>query len=471
MITSSRKLGRPTGFYRASWGERIDGLARLGDGRWKVSGPKPVKFTESDERLAVARALQIVAQREQATVRVPRAAARVGDADAVRQALAMFPTPAGDPDKLTGTFRPPGISASLEKGLPPPIAPEPIRIEVQGEQMLFFQERTQAAAFWAWLREMLLTNGEYLARMTGVQQLAWLDQVDRPADSPRLDDLIKIYAAKPGVSAEEIARVRRIWKEFTKCVGVETVREIRHAHAEAYEAKISTLGLSPKSVKHRYSRVRTVLAYAVKRGKGIDDCRKALDVLAMLEVETPDPLDPEPITPAQFWAIHRKAKRADNPTFAAMMLFALNAALYPSEVGSVRWSDIDLKRGEFATRRRKTGVPRLAMLWPETLAAIKALPRDAETVFHTARPHYKRPSVFRDWDTYRAAAKLPKVKFAQIRDAAFTVACRVSLDEARVLAGHRMPGAVDNYVLRRPQFVAAACEAVRLEFIRHKRPG
>jgi hypothetical protein len=57
-----------------------------------------------------------------------------------------------------------------------------------------------------------------------------------------------------------------------------------------------------------------------------------------------------------------------------------------------------------------------------------------------------------------------KATFAQIRDAAFTAACRVSLDQARVLAGHRMPGAVDHYVLRQPQFVRKACEAIRTLF-------
>ena len=56
------KKGRPIGFHRTSWGDRIDGLTRLADGRWKVGGPKPVKFTEPDERLAVARFHQIYAK-------------------------------------------------------------------------------------------------------------------------------------------------------------------------------------------------------------------------------------------------------------------------------------------------------------------------------------------------------------------------------------------------------------------------
>lgn len=61
------------------------------------------------------------------------------------------------------------------------------------------------------------------------------------------------------------------------------------------------------------------------------------------------------------------------------------------------------------------------------------------------------------------------VTFSQIRDAAFTAACRLSLDQARVLSGHRLPGAVDHYVLRQPQFVAPVCAAIRTEFLNVKK--
>jgi hypothetical protein len=52
----------------------------------------------------------------------------------------------------------------------------------------------------------------------------------------------------------------------------------------------------------------------------------------------------------------------------------------------------------------------------------------------------------------------------QIRDAAYTIARGVSIDQARALAGHRLPGQADHYVRRRPQFVESACRAVRAAF-------
>jgi integrase len=288
--------------------------------------------------------------------------------------------------------------------------------------------------------------------------------VKRPTESLRLAELIEIYAAKPGIQSEQVARYRRFWKEFAKIVGIETIRELSHEHVEKYEAKINDGDLAPKSIKHRYSGIRTVIAYALKRGKGIEDCRKALDVLAMLEAGNTVSLDPNPISPADFWAIHGAAEKAGDKVFAALMLFALNAAMYSSEVGAVRWDEIKLGPAEFATRRNKSKVPRVACLWPETVKAVKALPRDRETIFNTRIQAYNRFSVHRMWEKYRDDAKLPNVTFAMIRDAAFTIGCRISSDAARVLSGHRFSGAVDSYVLRQPQFVRDVCDAIRKEF-------
>jgi integrase len=222
--------------------------------------------------------------------------------------------------------------------------------------------------------------------------------------------------------------------------------------------------LSPKSIKHRYTRIRTVIAYAMKRGKNPDDCQRALNILKMLEAPEPDALDPRPIDPADFWAIHRQALKAEVETFAALMIFALNAAIYPSEVGAVKWADVDLERGEFSSTRNKTKVPRVACLWPETIKALRQLPKNRDTVFNTSRQRYTRMSVHREWSTYRTSAEKPSALFNQIRDAAFTLACRTDLNQARVLAGHRLPGSVDHYVRRNPSFVTGACQAIRETF-------
>lgn len=434
MDYSTTKKGRPQGFHRTSWGERIHGLTRLADGRWKVSGPKAVKFSEADERLAVARYQAIrakeksnlgeVAVHGNAVNAMHDLAKRTIDAGGSLQA---FPVPAKDGS---------GAWAVSDANLSP--------------------------AQWAWLRGKLLTEPKWVALQVGLEKIGWYQDLQKPAESPKLSDLIDLYVAKPGMSTNEVSRSKLFWTEFTKAVGIERIREITHEHVAAYEKVVSSGKYAPKSILHRHSKVRTVLAYAIKRGRGVEDCRRALDVTAMLEVKNAQPLDPKPINVADFWKLHKAATDAGDVTFAALMLTAFNCAMYGGEVSALKWDEINLKTGELVTRRPKTGVSRVAVLWPEVLTALRKIERKGDFVFNTSRRPYVVNSALKAWRKYRTAANLPEeVVFGQIRDAAYTVACRCSLDQARVLAGHRLPGMTDNYVRRDPSFVADACRAIR----------
>jgi integrase len=430
--SAPRKRGRPQATHRLPDGSEITGLSRQADGRWRISATGEV-FFESDEYLAIARFEATVAklkQRHTASLPLPPQPGPEAAFAAVEAAGAT---------RFEMKFR---IGSPVEYS-----------VLVDGD------------AYWAAVRRHLLTDPKSVATKTGVEWVARGADLPRPMASPTLDELIATYAAKPGITGEEIQRCKKFWGEFSRIVGIKTIRELTHDQVATCESAVGDLGLSPKSVKHRYTRIRTVISYALKRGKGPADCRSALDVLAMLEAKDANPLDPRPISPCDFWAVYNAATRAEDFVFAAMMLFSLNAALYPSEVGSVRWDEIDLARGEYVSRRRKTGIVRVAVLWPETVSALRALPRDRDTVFNTSRQAYKRFSVHREWTTYRAAAEVQDgVTFAQIRDASFTQACRTSLDQARVLAGHKYGGATDAYVARNPRFVAKACTAIRAAY-------
>ena len=317
-------------------------------------------------------------------------------------------------------------------------------------------------AAWAYFREMLLTRREYVAQMTGVEQIAWLPDLQRPGASKTLKAIGDLYSEKPGLTDNEASRSKLFWKEFTQAIGIDKIRDITHDRVVEYEKLIQRKAYAPKSILHRYRKIRTVLRYAIKRGQGIDECRRALDVTAMLEISKHTPLDPNPIDAVHFWKVHAMAVKKGDQVFAALMLTAINCAMYSSEIAALRWGDIDLDRAELVTRRNKTKVSRVAVLWPEVVKYLKKLERHGDSVFYTSRRSYTTFSVLEAWRRYRGAANLPEtLVFSQIRDATFTVACRTSLDQARVLAGHRLPGASDHYLRRQPQFVAPACLATR----------
>ena len=180
--------------------------------------------------------------------------------------------------------------------------------------------------------------------------------------SLKLTAAAKVYADFARVSRDEHARIRRAWDEFSGIVDVGTVADITHEVAETYERALAAMGHQPKTTKHRIGAIRTVLAFALRRGKSVPHCRAALDALSMLTVEHANPLDPRPIPAADFWAIYNAALTASDLPFAAMLLLSLNAAMYSSEVALLKWADVDLNRGELATRRNKTSVPRVAVM-------------------------------------------------------------------------------------------------------------
>ena len=420
-------------------GTEVQGLTRRADGRWKVSATGQT-FIEPDERLAIERFRNLTG------------AAKPSNLGTVR---VHFDAEQALIDMCERTI---AAGGALET--------KTAMAREDGRIVFAISDVTLSPAQWAWLREQLITRREWVAKQVGVEQIAWLPELKRPAPSPTLKELGELYVVKQGLSSNEASRSKLFWAEFRKAVGVETVRELTHEQVAAYEKVIQSGKYAPKSVLHRYRKVRTVLAHAIKRGRGVEDCRKALDITTMLEVRDAHPLDPKPISVDDFWAIHAQAEESGDTTYAALMLTAANAAMYGGEVAALRWEELDLAKRELVTRRSKTGVSRVAVLWPETVRALNKVERRGDQVFNTARRSYVVNSVLKAWRKYRGGAGLrDELTFGQIRDASFTIACRAAtLDQARVLAGHRLPGATDFYVRRNPQFVADACAAIRREF-------
>lgn len=79
----------------------------------------------------------------------------------------------------------------------------------------------------------------------------------------------------------------------------------------------------------------------------------------------------------------------------AMILLAINAGLGNADCGQLPFTALDLDRGILDFPRPKTGIPRRAVLWPETVAALReviaarpaATGKAAGLVFVTARGH------------------------------------------------------------------------------------
>jgi integrase len=165
--------------------------------------------------------------------------------------------------------------------------------------------------------------------------------------------------------------------------------------------------------------------------------------------------------------LHALLKVARDGQWRAWILMGLNAAMYFEELCELKWSEINFTRGTYATIREKTKadrIPRAAVLWPETIAALSALPKFPVYVFTSKRgTRFNVNSRCNEFRKLADRANVDKtVSFAGMKDGAYTVACQGQPDDriARVLAGHRAPGLQDSYVLRNPEMVKPACDAV-----------
>ena len=132
-------------------------------------------------------------------------------------------------------------------------------------------------------------------------------------------------------------------------------------------------------------------------------------------------------------------------------------------MADLKWAELDLVKGTYATLRGKTSIPRAAVLWQETIDVLKAIPHTASEYVFTSKQgtRFNKTGRSVEFGRLRDSVGLT-LTFESIRDGAYTVAIQAKgVDErqAKVLAGHAC-GMSDKYVLRNPQYVKDACQAV-----------
>jgi len=453
MLSSVVKRGRHTAVYTAANGDQIVGLMRLKDRRWRASGPEKYTFSEPDEKLAIAHFRQWQALKDgDGLVRIP--------------VLIASSTKRATNNQVNAVLAP--------------------RVMTEG----FDEEAvtTRAAfpdAIWAWVRQEILTRPKYVAQMTGIEQIGYLHDLKPPKPSPTLEDVGKAYLDHAKISANWRAKSKIFWSEFTALVEVTTLRELTQEHVVDYADMVREAAKAPTYARQRFGAIKAIINYPTKRGKWAEDCKRVLAFCAVLVPPRKSAVDPHPISREDFAKLLKAvspqpnvSKPAKNQAgkaeaavtvdlpMRAMLLLMLNACMYGGEVAVLNWSELDLAKGLLVAQRPKTGVVRVAALWPRTIEALKALDRGkTDAVFTTeigSQADYLH--VYRRFKVCREAAGVPHVQLSHIRDGAFTAAAEalptgVGLDMCRLLAGQAC-GVADHYIKRNPKMVASACEAV-----------
>jgi len=69
----------------------------------------------------------------------------------------------------------------------------------------------------------------------------------------------------------------------------------------------------------------------------------------------------------------------------AMIWLGLNCGFGCTDCAELKWEDLNLKNKRVRLPRKKTGIRRNLPLWPETVRAIKKVPKSGELVFYTSK--------------------------------------------------------------------------------------
>lgn len=332
-------------------------------------------------------------------------------------------------------------------------------------------------SFWKYVRKLLLTDPQRVARETGIPEVARLADLPKPEPSVTLEHICDLYAKKrKRPQKDELRKAKRYWDAFRRVTGARAVSDVEPDGVERwadecwapYEA-----GGSPKTVRHKVEYVIRLLRYAYRMGVDKRRCDALLGEIAKVELPDSEIGDPHPIAVEHFHA----ALEAADTKWRAILLTSLNCCFYGVDVRTLPKKAIEFDRSVIVFDRGKKMQPRVAVLWDRTTEALRAYleaePHEQDVVFITQYGGpYTGQGLRNAWRYLRAKVGLPAdVELAHIRDGAYTNAIAGGADvlHAQILAGHKS-GIKDSYIKRNPRMVQDACRAIELHYFGESDP-
>lgn len=450
-----KKRGRPPDYVAGRDGKPVVGLSfNRSVGQYYASHSKPRVYFGSDFDQALAKFRAWEAGKGENALVVIRSDPRKPPCQVRLPLPATWEGPVYVADGPPGKFR----------KIPAAVVPTLKDVTERGVHTLVTTD-----AFYARCRELILKNPARFAERVGIPEIGYLQDLKPPGHSLTLRQVGELYfARRKRISAHWEHKQKAYWKEFAVIVGVKTVRELTEDMIEQYHNSVwdeyETNGRSPTYVAHRFQAVRTILRHALKKGGDQQQVRRVLDLTETFEQPSKRGPSPRPITRAEF---HRLLE-VSSPKWRTVLMLSLNCAFYPGEVAEVQRLHVDLDTKTLVMDRGKTGVPRIAVLWDRTVEAIReyfqAVPHHSPYLFvsGTGMP-YNGNHIGRNFRRRRSDAELAEsVTFESIRDGSYTAAVEggANVDQAKMLAGHRVTGVSDYYLKRNPRMVAEACAAI-----------
>jgi integrase len=247
-----------------------------------------------------------------------------------------------------------------------------------------------------WLRDELTNRPAELARMIGMPELAKFARESIRQAPVTIDAIREAYKKHSPATEKAKKEALAPFEKLVRFAEATTLDDLDEPTLAAWRDQIvNHAGLtSSGTISSYFSRVRNVLRIA---GRGELDAVQLEAAITRCRAKLYSPPntvhdDPQPISKENFQKLLGAVGETDVPeVWRAMLLLGLNAALYMEDVCDLQWDALDLDAGTLVSRRKKTGkCMRVATLWPETVAALRAIPRRGQSPYVFTSPHGTR---------------------------------------------------------------------------------
>ncbi|HNS22426.1 MAG TPA: tyrosine-type recombinase/integrase [Sedimentisphaerales bacterium] len=182
---------------------------------------------------------------------------------------------------------------------------------------------------------------------------------------------VAIGEVKPRHLSDQVS----LLKAFVRFVGPHRlVSDVATLDLQNYRTRLIGAKNLPNTINNRMAAVKAMYNWALDN-EIIDHSPR----LKALKKVTPQKTEKPTFTSSQVRALLQNAGVQMN----AMIWLGLNCGFGCTDCAELKWKNVDLDQGRVTYPRGKTGIGRNLPLWPETVQALLAVPRQGELVFYT----------------------------------------------------------------------------------------
>ncbi len=319
-----------------------------------------------------------------------------------------------------------------------------------------------------------------------------------------LPKMLEWYLTEEERSRDTIRYGKLFWEQFCDIVNVPYLEQVTLNHIKTYKQKLVAIKtrkkFSYKWLNFRYELVRRVVRHAklhTENKSYVNDVLDNMEILKASGGKKGSRITPKPMSRNDFQLMlnyfKEELKKAKTYTtklryskWIAIFLTAANTCSYFQDLCDMTFVTksghlgLDLQNKTLTMYREKKSTVKVAVLWDETVKAIKLFRENqgchTDYVFETKKNkkntasrlrdefwRYTRPKIAEHYDN----KEFLKIEFNQIRDAGFT-ACALAglhIEQRNYVSGHKNSGDDDAYLLRQPKLAKPACDAMYEYFI------